>query len=56
MSTLELQNVILQFISQIDPSDNPYLALSTYIKDQFLPSVPHAAIVQLYCLATVLGA
>ncbi|GAA5953768.1 hypothetical protein JCM3765_006961 [Sporobolomyces pararoseus] len=56
MSMIELQNVILKFISTIDPQDNPYEALSHYIKDQFLPSVPQAAIVQLYCLATVLGA
>lgn len=56
MSTIELQNVILKFLSTIDPSDNPYVALSGYIKDQFLPTVPQAAIVQLYCIATILGA
>ena len=52
---IELQNVILKFISTIDPQDDPYQALSVYIKDQFLPSVPQAAIIQLYCLATVLA-
>ncbi|GAA5916148.1 uncharacterized protein JCM6883_000009 [Sporobolomyces salmoneus] len=55
MST-ELQNQLLTFISTIDPSENPYIALSRYVKDQFLPTVPEAAIIQLYVLGILLGA
>jgi len=52
----KLQTQLLQYISSLPPDVNPYLALSAYIKDQFMPTVPNSTISQLYIAATLLGA
>jgi len=52
----KLQTQLLQYIASVPSDVNPYLALSTYIKDQFMPTVPESTITQLYIVATLLEA
>ncbi|GAA5932194.1 uncharacterized protein JCM15063_001149 [Sporobolomyces koalae] len=51
-----LEAELLKFVSTLDSSENPYAALSAWVSERALPTVPHSAVLQLYVLAAILGA
>ncbi|GAA5881468.1 hypothetical protein JCM16303_005665 [Sporobolomyces ruberrimus] len=51
----DLQADLLRFIATVPRNVDPYHALSDHVKDQFLPAVSNPTLIQLYCIATLLG-
>ncbi|GAA6061798.1 hypothetical protein JCM10212_004854 [Sporobolomyces blumeae] len=56
MKSDDLQERVLEFIAAIPKTTNPYRALAGWIEDEITPDVPYSGLVQLYILATLLGA
>ncbi|GAA5849753.1 hypothetical protein JCM8547_000553 [Rhodosporidiobolus lusitaniae] len=43
-----IQQELIQFLSQLPADRNPYSSISSFLKSQLFPPVPHSAIIQLY--------
>lgn len=57
MSSLlaETQAALLDRLAHLPPSENPYLIVNAFLRDQLFPDVPDSAVYQLYALAGLLG-
>ncbi|BGP15754.1 hypothetical protein JCM10213_007951 [Rhodosporidiobolus nylandii] len=55
MALASAQAELLQLLAKLPAGSNPYIAVAGFFKGQIYPSVPQAALTQLYVLAGVLG-